>query len=116
MANFNMNDKFEKKTNISSKVIKDIEIGTTHAGVQSEPDPEEVATRKSEMRTQGRKNCELSRINMAFTPENYDFIRVMSKSTGKSMTQCVNLMLSEYRDNHMDFFTEANELLKKYDL
>lgn len=40
--------------------------------------------------TQGRKGKKLPRINMAFTPENHEYIKRVSRQEGKSITQYIN--------------------------
>lgn len=39
------------------------------------------------------------RINMGFSDENYDFIVAESESIGISMTELVNRIIKEYREN-----------------
>lgn len=41
-------------------------------------------------RTHGRKGLKITRINMAFTPDLYDYIQTMAKATGQTMTGIVN--------------------------
>lgn len=48
----------------------------------------------SSMRTQGRKGLKMPRINLAFSPENYDYISIMSQSLGKSLTEFVNEIIA----------------------
>ena len=53
-----------------------IETGTSRKGQQANAPEEEIAERKSQLRTQGRKGCRAERINVAITPENHDFLRI----------------------------------------
>lgn len=59
--------------------------------------------------TSGRKGVKLSRINMAFTPENYDFIRTMARVRGETITSFVNSMVSQYREEHGEIYRKALE-------
>lgn len=70
---------------------------TGKTGQQDTASPEEIAARKSALRTQGRKGAKATRINMAFRPENYTFIKIYSKSTGKTLTEACNEMLDYAR-------------------
>ena len=79
---------------------------------QDEAGAEEKAARAAELRTQGRKGCRAVRINLAFTPENHAFIKLMAKATGRTMTEFTNLVIAAYRQEHPEFTEQANEFLK----
>lgn len=54
--------------------------------------------------TQGRKGVKLKRINMAFSDDNYEYIRFESRRRGLSITQFVNQIIDEYKakeENHI---------------
>ena len=78
---------------------------------QTEALEEEQEERKAELRTQGRKGCKAVRINMAFTPGNHEFIRVMAKASGKSMTEFTNLVVAAYQREHPELMEQANAFL-----
>jgi hypothetical protein len=59
--------------------------------------------------TSGRKGLKLSRINMAFTSENYEFIQVMARVRGETLTSFVNDMVSKYREEHGELYRKAIE-------
>ena len=61
------------------------------------------------LRTGGRKGCRLPRINMAFTPELYDYIRTMSKVSGLTLTVFLNTILKQYMDEHREQYDKALE-------
>lgn len=88
-----------------------ISSGTSKKGQQGTVTKEEAKQRAEDMRTQGRKGCKAIRINMAFTPSNHDFIRVMAKATGHTMTQFANLIIEAYRNEHPEFMEQANSFL-----
>ena len=64
----------------------------------------EIQTRKIEMRTQGKKGAKMQRINMAFTPANFNYIRLMSKYRGETMTQFVNAVLAQSKKRNEELY------------
>ena len=75
----------------SSAVMRKLEQGASNKGQQGEATQQEAAERAAALRTQGRKGCKATRINMAFTPDNHEFIKVMARITGKTMTEFANV-------------------------
>ncbi len=61
------------------------------------------------LRTGGRKGCKLPRINMAFTPELYEYVRTMSKVSGLTLTVFLNTVLKQYMDEHREQYEKAIE-------
>lgn len=57
----------------------------------------EVTNSSKMPHTQGRKGKRLPRINMAFTLENYEFLRVHSRMNGLTMTEYVNSLIEKDR-------------------
>ena len=55
----------------------------------------EVTNSSKMPHTQGRKGKRLPRINMAFTLENYEFLRVHSRINGLTMTEYVNSLIEK---------------------
>ena len=47
--------------------------------------------------TQGRKGLKLTRIKMAFSEENYQFVQKEARRQGMTMTAFVNAILDDYR-------------------
>lgn len=91
----------------NSGIFRDIEQGAAQRGQQGTATPEEAAERASKMKTQGRKGCKLIRISTAYTPENHTFIKVMSKCTGHTMNEFVNLVVEKYRQDNIDLYNQA---------
>lgn len=56
-----------------------------------------VETKKTLGSTQGRKGEKLKRINLAFSDENYAYVRLESRRRGKNITEFVNAILEEYK-------------------
>jgi len=95
----------------TGRVFSSIEQATSSKGQQGTASPQEAAARAADLQTQGRKGCKAVRINMAFTPDNYDFIRVMAKATGNTMTQFANRIIEAYRNEHPEFMEQAKGFL-----
>lgn len=66
----------------------------------------------ADLRTQGQKGAKLDRINMAFTAENMDYIRTMSKLKGQTMTQFVNILVAHEREQNGAAFDAAKKILE----
>lgn len=95
----------------TGRVIQSIEQATTRAGQQGTASPQEAKARASKLKTQGRKGCKAVRINMAFTPENYDYIRVMARLTGNTMTGFANLAIERYREQNQELYEQAQHII-----
>lgn len=95
----------------SSEVMRKLEQGASNKGQQGEATPQEKAERAAELRTQGRKGCRAVRINMAFSPENHEFIKTMARISGKTMTEFANLCIEKYREEHPDLYEQAKQII-----
>ena len=95
----------------TGRVYGTIEQATSRKGQQGNASPQEQAERAAQLRTQGRKGCKAIRINMAFTPENHEFIKVMAGVTGKTMTEFANLVVERYRTEHPDLYEQARAII-----
>lgn len=95
----------------TGRVYNTIEQATSRKGQQGSASPQEQAERASALKTQGRKGCKAIRINMAFTPENHEFIKVMSKASGKTMTEFANLVIAAYQREHPEIMEQARAFL-----
>ncbi len=75
--------------------------------------PEDAAQRAAEMRTQGKKGAKANRYNMAFTPLNYEYINIVSRVKGMTMTKFVNEIIAEYRENNPEIYEKAKKLVEE---
>lgn len=73
-------------------------------------EPQEIQEFLDTMQTTGHKGAKLPRINLAFTPDLYDYIRTMAKMTGQTYTEFINKILREYMENHAEQYKKAVEL------
>lgn len=69
----------------------------------------EAAAALDSLQTAGKKGVKLPRINLAFTPANYEFIKIMAQVRGQNLTEFVNDMLREARESHADLYQKAIE-------
>lgn len=67
----------------------------------------EQAVYKNELRTGGRKGCALPRINMGFAQDVYDYIRIMSRASGQTMTQFVDLIMRKSMADNAELYQQA---------
>lgn len=63
-------------------------------------------------RTQGRKGQKLPRINMAFQKENLEYLQIISRIEGKSITDYVNKLVESDRIKNVAIIETAKDLLK----
>lgn len=68
---------------------------------------EEAREAANEMRTSGRKGVKLQRINLACTPENYEFIQIMSKVRGQKLSEFINDIITTAREKNADIYRQA---------
>lgn len=95
----------------TGRLFTDIEQATGKTRQQGKANPQEAAQREQDMTTQGRKGCKLPRVNMAFSTDNYNFIKVMAKATGRNMTEFINDLVTAYRNEHPEFMDKAQGFL-----
>ena len=95
----------------TGRVYGAVEQATSRKGQQGTASPQEAAERAAQLKTQGRKGCKAIRINMAFTPENHEFIKVMATISGKTMTEFANLVIERYRTEHPEIFEQAKAII-----
>lgn len=73
-------------------------------------DAQEVQPISDKMQTQGKKGAKLPRINMAFSPANHEFITIMSRLGGLTMTEYVNRLIDAEREANADKIEQAKSL------
>lgn len=96
----------------TGRVYGEIEQATSKRGQQGKASPQEAAKRAADLKTQGRKGCKAIRINMAFTPDNHEFIKILAKASGLTMTELTNNIIAAYRKEHPEFLEKANSFLE----
>ena len=76
---------------------------------RKEYSPEEALAFLDSFKSAGRKGIKLPRINLAFTPENYEYIQTMSRVRGESLTAFVNWMVKTHKDQNIEMYNKARE-------
>jgi enhancing lycopene biosynthesis protein 2 len=96
---------------MSKKSFKDINpaLQFITQEVQEVQDTQEV---QEVQRTQGRKGQKLPRINMAFQLDNLEYLQIISRIEGKSITDYVNKLVESDRINKAEIIETAKTLLK----
>lgn len=97
----------------TGRVSASIAQATSKKGQQGKASEQEAMERANELRTQGRKGCKAVRINMAFTPDNHEFVKVMAKISGQTMTEFTNYVIAQYRQEHPEIFEQAKSIIDK---
>jgi hypothetical protein len=72
---------------------------------------QEAAEIAETMHTTGKKGVKLPRINLAFSPSNYEYIQIMSRVRGENLTQFINKIIAEHKEQHMDIYEKAQEFI-----
>ena len=65
-------------------------------------------------KTQGRPGLKLERINLAFYPDNYEYVKVMSSVRGESMTEFVNHIIAQSMEENATLFAQAKAFKKAF--
>lgn len=97
----------------TGRVYGAIETATSKKGQQGSASAQEQQDRAEQLKTQGRKGCKATRINMAFTPENHQFIKVMARISGHTMTEFTNIVIERYRSEHPELYEQAKAIIEK---
>lgn len=61
------------------------------------------------MNTAGRKGLKLPRINIAFSPDIYEYCRTMARAAGMTYTDFVNHVLRQHMEQHAEQYKKAIE-------
>ena len=73
-------------------------------------DAQEAAEFMQDLKTAGRKGVKLPRVNLAFAPEVYDYVKTMSKISGLTYTEFINRILRDHMAAHEDTYKKAVEI------
>ena len=61
------------------------------------------------LQTAGRKGCKLPRINLAFSPQVYDYVRTRARAQGITITQFCNTVMLQHMEDHKAVYDKAVE-------
>ena len=105
---------FDELKNANQAAVLNAAVkATKRTGSQTPATEEEAEARKALMQTRGRKGVHLPRINMAFTPENHEYIKTMALITGQTMTEFLNDIITEYRAQYDENYGEIAKMREK---
>lgn len=95
----------------AQEVLGKVATATSRKGQQGDVTPKEAAERASALKTQGRKGCKAVRINMAFTPENHEFVKLIARAKGLTMTEFTNNIIQQYREDNPELMEKAQAFI-----
>ncbi len=82
---------------------------------EEEPTTEEIAAAREQGKTQGRKGVKAIRINMAFAPDVHEYINIMSRARGQSITTFTNEVFRNSKQQNLELFNKAKEFLDNFE-
>ena len=80
--------------------------------ISNTQDVQEVHDTQEVQRTQGKKGQKLPRINMAFQTVNLEYLQLISRIEGKSITEYVNNLVEQDRQKNSERMEAAKQILK----
>lgn len=79
-----------------------------------EPTEEEIAAAREQGKTQGRKGVKAVRINMAFAPDVHEYINIMSRARGQSITSFCNEVFRNSKQQNIELFEQAKAFMDNF--
>ena len=70
---------------------------------------DEAAAFTAQGKTSGRKGLKLPRINVAFAPDLYEYVRTMARVRGETLTDFVNDVLRQSMTENAEIYAKAIE-------
>lgn len=71
------------------------------------PTAAEIQAAREQGRTRGRKDVKMLRINMAFDPQTYDYIKTMSRFSGMTITEFTGLVFKKSLEENAALYEQA---------
>jgi len=87
-----------------ASTIKDMEAAI-------EADAERKRAAAEARRTQGRKGYAMPRLNISLTPSGYEYVQVMARLNGKSVTRYISDLVDKDAEKNAERYRKARELL-----
>lgn len=75
---------------------------------------QETLEAQEALKTQGRKGVSAPRINLAFTPSVYDYIKTMAGARGQSLTEFVNDILQKSMEDNRELYEQAQAFRNQF--
>lgn len=71
---------------------------------------QEAAEFSNNLQTAGRKGVKLPRVNLAFAPDIYDYVKTMSKASGMTYTEFLDRILRDHKAAHEDTYQKIVDI------
>ncbi len=94
----------------AGRIYDQIEQAANPQRIQKSASPEEAARRQAELKTQGKKGCKAARLNVTFTPDHIEYLRVMAGISGQSITQFLHNVIEGHKEAHADLYAQAQSI------
>ena len=75
---------------------------------------EEIQTARAQGRTQGRKGVKAVRINMAFAPDVHQYIKVMARARGESVTEFTNYVFRQSMQQNAGLYEQVKSFVDSF--
>ena len=75
---------------------------------------EEAQAFRAAGKTQGRKGVKAIRFNMSFTPEIYEYITVMARVRGESVTKFTHFVFEQSMKDNAELYEQAKQFTKSF--
>lgn len=89
------------------------EVQQAHTARKTYNEQEQQAMREAGT-TQGRKGCKAIRINMAFTPDVHEYIKVMARVRGESVTDFTNYVFRQSMEKNEAVYKQAKAFKESF--
>lgn len=76
---------------------------------------QEKQDHKNARKTQGRPGIKIARLNLAISPEMYDYVRIMARVRGEAMGDFIDRALREDMERYKDLYQEAHSFIERMD-
>ena len=99
--------------------VQEVQDTQEKKGKQRKPRKRYTAEEAQKILESGRNakglgGVKMPRMNMAFTPQNYDFIATLATARGQNYTEFVNHMVDLYREQYKDQYEQAKAFLNSF--
>ena len=74
---------------------------------------EEATQRAKEGKTRGAKGAKMPTLNVRFSSDNFDYMKIMSGTQGKSVSAFLNDLIAQHREKNKDVYEQARALSNK---
>ena len=79
-----------------------------------QPTAQEIQLAREQGKTQGRKGVKAVRINMAFSPEIHEYIKVMARVRGESVTDFTNYVFRQSMEENAELYEKAKAFQESF--